>query len=195
MDDMLNYGGIERLLDGLVVQDFPEMDSEADTADGEESRIAAAIRDSETDQDTLDRAESSAPVSSSHRNGESSGSETSAIAESDNDEAVPTSLLGSDPSSGDNTVASTIASTESEQHYGCNRASSTPASTSPNHGEAEHSSLATPALTFSEYSADGNSEAVTPRSTDSGEWHGSPVVHSSAGSDHNDADEEGGWDA
>ena len=142
MDDVRNYGGIERLLDGLVVQDFPEMGSEADTADGEEIRIAEAIRDSEADQEIPDRAESSAPISSSRRDGENSGLGTGAVAESDNNEAVPTSLLGSGSGIGDNTVASTLASTESEQDDGGNRVSSTPTATSPYHGEAEHSSPA-----------------------------------------------------
>lgn len=193
MDDMLNYGDIERLLDGMVVQSFPETVSEAETWDDKEGRIVADMRDSEANQTIPDKAGSLAPTSSSHRDGENSGSVTGAVDESDNGEAVPVSPLGSGSQAaiGNNIDAPTAASADSEQGDGGNRASTRSASTSRDHGEVEHSSVATPALTFSEYSAGGNSELVTPRSTAFHEWRGSPVVPSSAGSDHDDADERG----
>ena len=112
-DEMLNYGDIERLLDGFVVQNSPETVSESETSDDEEGRIAAAIRDPEANPANSGKAGSLALTSSSHRDGENNGSVTGAAAESDNDEAVPTSPLGSDPGTGDNTGAPTTASIES----------------------------------------------------------------------------------
>lgn len=167
-----------------IPRENPETVSEAENQDDKEGRIPEATRNSEADQAIPDNAGSLDQGSSSHRDRENSGSRTGALTESDNDEAAPTSLVGSIPTSGDNTVASTTASTESEQQDRGNRATTTCTSTGPNPDEMEHNSPATPALTFSDYSADGNSEPVTPQSTGFDGWNGSPVV---AGSDDDDA--------